>query len=62
MYTYLFEIIESWFAKFGFILSEIKYIIMDLESNAQVSSKVKQIELVFHCCSSHEDTNASTPQ
>jgi hypothetical protein len=47
MCAYLFDIIICWFSKLSRVLGKIQDIIMDLKSDAKMSSEVKEKLLSF---------------
>lgn len=48
LWNYLFDIIISWFTKLFWILSIVKNVVMHLESNTEMGSKIKKLFLSFN--------------
>ena len=46
--NYLFDIVVSWFTQLFWILSIIKDVVMDLEGNTEMRSKIKKLFLRFN--------------
>ena len=54
-----FEVIKSWLSKLLLRLCEIKYVVMDLESNTKVRTKVKKMSVSIFVGKVHDYCHTS---
>ena len=58
--SYLFDIVVGWFTQLFWILSIVKDVVMDLEGNTEMGSKIKKLFLSFNIETIY-NSESSTP-
>ena len=58
--SYLFDIVVGWFTQLFWILSIVKDVVVDLEGNTEMGSKIKKLFLSFNIEAIY-NSESSTP-